>query len=114
MKLQLFGGKELLYENEVSTPPEVEHYLTVQVYQIAKVTVHSTRFFPATIKNAKGKGLCETEQQAQESGRALTPIEFNLAQHVGAALPEEIPILSVPRIPLPAHPRIKQLGIVMK
>src|SRR5262245_7853009 len=50
------------------------------------------------------------EKQAQESGRALTSIEFNLAQHVGLAHPEEVRILSVPRIPLPAHPRVKQLA----
>jgi hypothetical protein len=50
------------------------------------------------------------EQQAHESGRALTPIEFNLAQHVGVALPEEVRILSVSRIPLPSHPRVKQLA----
>ena len=29
------------------------------------------------------------EKQAQDSGRALTPIEFNLAQHVGVAHPEK-------------------------
>ena len=50
------------------------------------------------------------EKQAQESGRALTPIEFNLAQHIGVAHPEEVRILSIRRIPLPAHPRIKQLA----
>jgi len=50
------------------------------------------------------------EKQAQESGRALTSIEFNLAQNVGLTHPEEVRILSVPRIPLPAHPRVKQLA----
>ena len=50
------------------------------------------------------------EKQAQESGRALTPVEFNLAQNVGVAHPEKVRILSVPRIPLPAHPRVKQLA----
>ena len=50
------------------------------------------------------------EKQAQESGRALTPIEFNLAQNVGVVHPEEVRVLSVPRIPLPAHPRVKQLA----
>ena len=50
------------------------------------------------------------EKQAQESGRALTPIEFNLAQHIGVAHPEEVRILSVSGIPLPAHPRVKQLA----
>jgi hypothetical protein len=50
------------------------------------------------------------EKQAQEPGRALTPIEFNLAQTVGVAHPEEVRILSVPRIPLPTHPRVKQLA----
>ena len=50
------------------------------------------------------------EKQAQESGRALAPIEFNLAQHVGVAHLEEVRILSVPRIPLPSHPRVKQLA----
>jgi hypothetical protein len=50
------------------------------------------------------------EKQAQESGRALSPIEFNLAQNVGVAHPEEVRILSVPRIPLPARPRVKQLA----
>src|SRR6516164_6853878 len=49
-------------------------------------------------------------KQAQESGRALPPIEFNLAQHVGVAHPEEVRILSVSEIPLPAHPRVKQLA----
>jgi hypothetical protein len=42
------------------------------------------------------------EKQAQGSGRALTPIEFNLAQNVGVAHPEEARILSVRRIPLHA------------
>jgi hypothetical protein len=50
------------------------------------------------------------EKQAQESGRALTPIEFNLAQNVGVVHPEEVRVLSVPRIPLPPHPRVKQLA----
>ena len=50
------------------------------------------------------------EKQAQESGRALVAIEFNLAQHVGVARAEEVRILSVPRIPLPAHPRVKHLA----
>jgi hypothetical protein len=50
------------------------------------------------------------EKQAQESGRALTPIEFNLAQTVGVAHPKEIRILSARRIPLPSHPRVKQLA----
>ena len=50
------------------------------------------------------------EKQAQESGAALTPIEFNLAQTVGVAHPEEVRILSVSRIPLPPHPRVKQLA----
>jgi len=50
------------------------------------------------------------EKQAQDSGRALTPVEFNLAQDVGVAHPQEIRILPVPRIPLPAHPRVKQLA----
>ena len=50
------------------------------------------------------------DKQAQESGRALTPIEFNLAQNVGVAHPEEVRILSVRRIPLPSHPRVKQLA----
>jgi hypothetical protein len=50
------------------------------------------------------------EKQAQESGRALTQIEFNLAQNVGVAHPGEVRILSVPRIPLPAHTRVKQLA----
>jgi hypothetical protein len=38
------------------------------------------------------------EKQAQESGRALTPIELNLAQTVGVAHPQEVYILSVPGI----------------
>jgi hypothetical protein len=50
------------------------------------------------------------EKQAQESGRALTPVEFSLAQNVGVAHPEGVHILSVRRIPLPSHPRIKQLA----
>jgi hypothetical protein len=50
------------------------------------------------------------EKQAQESGRALTPTEFNLAQNVGVARPEEVRTLSVPGIPLPAHPRVKQIA----
>ena len=50
------------------------------------------------------------EKQAEESGRALTPIEFNLAQTVGLADPEEVRILSVRRIPLPSHPSVKQLA----
>ena len=50
------------------------------------------------------------EKQAQASGRALVPIEFNLAQNVGVVHPEEVRVLSIPRIPLPAHPRVKQLA----
>jgi hypothetical protein len=50
------------------------------------------------------------EKQAQESGRALTPIELDLAQNVGVAYPEEVRILSVRRMPLPSHPRVKQLA----
>jgi hypothetical protein len=50
------------------------------------------------------------EKQAQESGRALTPVEFNLAQTVGVAHPEAVHILSVRGIPLPSHPRVKQLA----
>ena len=50
------------------------------------------------------------EKRAQESGRALTPIEFNLTQNVGVAHPEEVRILSVRKIPLPSHPRVKQLA----
>ena len=54
--------------------------------------------------------ISHLEKQAQESGRALTPVEFNLAQTVGVAHPEEVRILSVRRIPLPSHPRVKQLA----
>jgi hypothetical protein len=54
--------------------------------------------------------ISHLEEQAQESGRALTPIEFDLAQHIGVAHPEDVRILSVSGIPLPAHPRVKQLA----
>jgi hypothetical protein len=50
------------------------------------------------------------EKQAQDSGRALAPVEVNLAQNVGVTHPEEVRILFVPRIPLPGHPRVKQLA----
>jgi hypothetical protein len=50
------------------------------------------------------------EKQARDSGRPLILIEFNLAQSVGVAHPEQVRILSVPRIPLPSHPRVKQLA----
>src|SRR5215470_18097444 len=50
------------------------------------------------------------EKQAQDSDRALTPIELDVAQNVGVAHPEEVRILSVRRIPLPPHPRVKQLA----
>src|SRR5260370_19747515 len=50
------------------------------------------------------------EKQARDLGRPLTPIEFNLAQNVGVARPEEVRTLSLPRIPLPAHRRVKQLA----
>ena len=53
--------------------------------------------------------ISDLDEQAHESGRALSPIESNLAKSVGVAHPEKISILSVPRIPLPAHPRVKQL-----
>jgi hypothetical protein len=53
------------------------------------------------------------EKQGQESGRALTSMEINLAQTVGVAHPEEVRILSVPRVPLPPHPRVKQLARVV-
>jgi hypothetical protein len=54
--------------------------------------------------------ISSLEKQAQESGRVLAPIEFNLAQNVGVTHPEEVRIVSVPRIPFPAHPCIKQLA----
>ena len=54
--------------------------------------------------------ISSLEKQAQKSGRALTPIEFNLAQRVGVAHPEEVRVLSVSGIPLPPHPRAKQLA----
>ena len=54
--------------------------------------------------------ISHLEKQAQESGRALTPIEFNLAQRVGVAHPEEVHMLSVRRMPLPSHPRVKRLA----
>jgi hypothetical protein len=50
------------------------------------------------------------EKQAQEPGRALTPIELDLAQTVGVAHPEEVRILSVRGIPLPSDPRVKELA----
>jgi hypothetical protein len=50
------------------------------------------------------------ETQARESGRVLTAFESNLAQNVGVAHPAEVRILSVPEIPPPAHPRVKQLA----
>jgi hypothetical protein len=39
------------------------------------------------------------EKQAQESGRALAPIEFNLAQHVRVAHPEKVRITFDPQDP---------------
>jgi hypothetical protein len=54
--------------------------------------------------------ISSLEKQAQESGGALTPIEFNLAQTVGVAHPEEVRVLSVRGIPLPSHPGVKQLA----
>jgi len=59
---------------------------------------------------ANGRVGARQGRQAQDSGRALTAIEFNLAQNVGVVHPEEVRVLSVPRIPLPAHPRVKQLA----
>jgi hypothetical protein len=50
------------------------------------------------------------ETQVRKSGRALTALESNLAQNVGVARPGEVRILSVPEIPPPAHPRVKQLA----
>ena len=50
------------------------------------------------------------DKQAQESGRALTPVELDLAQNVGVAHPEEVRIPSVLSIPLPSHLRVKQLA----
>jgi hypothetical protein len=38
------------------------------------------------------------------------PDRFNLAQNGGVAHPGKVRILSIPRIPLPAHPRVKQLA----
>ena len=43
-------------------------------------------------------------------GQGINPVELNLAQNAGVARPEQIRILSVPRIPFPAHPRLKQLA----
>jgi hypothetical protein len=54
--------------------------------------------------------ISSLEKQAQDSGRPLNPIEFKLAQNVGVAHPEEVRILSVRRMPLPSHPRVKQLA----
>jgi hypothetical protein len=50
------------------------------------------------------------EKRAQDSGRALTPAEFNLAQNVGVDHPEQVRILSAPRVPLPSHRRVKRLA----
>ena len=50
------------------------------------------------------------ETQVRKSGRALTAFESNLAQNVGVARPGEVRILSVPEIPPPVHPRVKQLA----
>jgi hypothetical protein len=50
------------------------------------------------------------EKQARDSGGLLIPIEFNLAQNVGVVHPEQAGILSVPGIPFPSHPRVKQLA----
>ena len=59
--------------------------------------------------------ISSLEKQAQESGRVLTSIEFNLAQTVGVAHPEEVRILSVSGIPLPSHPRVagRNLGLAL-
>jgi hypothetical protein len=49
-------------------------------------------------------------KQANESGRMLNPLECDLAQKVGVARPEDIRILSVPQIPQPAHPRVREVA----
>lgn len=54
--------------------------------------------------------ITDLDKQARESGRTLTPLEYNLARNVGVARPEDVRILSVPQIPLPTHPRIRQLA----
>jgi hypothetical protein len=65
--------------------------------------------FPARFPNVIA-WVYNLETQARESGRSLTPFESNLAQNVGVAHPGEVRILLVPTIPLPAHPRVKQLA----
>jgi hypothetical protein len=54
--------------------------------------------------------ITDLDKQARESGRVLTSLEYNLARNVGVAHPENVRILSVGQIPLPAHPRIRQLA----
>ena len=50
------------------------------------------------------------EAQAREHGRELTPLESKLARIVGVTQLGEVRILSVPKIPPPAHARVKELA----
>ena len=52
----------------------------------------------------------DLDKRARETGGALSPLEQKLARSVGVARPEDVRILSVPQIPLPTHPRIRQLA----
>ena len=49
------------------------------------------------------------DKQANESGRTLNQLEYNLARKVGVNRPEDVRILSVPQIPKPDHPRVRDL-----
>jgi hypothetical protein len=50
------------------------------------------------------------DKQANESGRTLNPLEYDLAREVGVNRPEDVRILSVPQIPKPDHPRVRDLA----
>jgi len=50
------------------------------------------------------------DKQANESGRTLNPLEYDLARRVGVDRPEDVRILSVPQIPKPDHPRVRDLA----
>jgi hypothetical protein len=50
------------------------------------------------------------DKQANESGRTLNPLEYDLARKVGVDRPEDVRILSVPQIPKPDHPRVRDLA----
>jgi hypothetical protein len=71
-------------------------------------------FFAAQRNSSLLSAFCELIKdlnwQARKSGKSLSGAECDLARRVGVTHLEDVRILSVGEMPLPNHPRIKQLA----